>query len=786
MSAHRASLHGDWGGWRVTSDQHWTRFVAPGSDLPDQGWKIHVSSCIGDASTVRRRTAAICRDEGWSFKHLRSEDLLQRANDKDAARSSSGKFVTIYPTAGLVTPPLLDRLTAALRGCRGPRILGDLQWRQSVLHLRYGAFRALHTWDGLRAVRRPDGSLEADRRGVAFDVPDWVELPGWMSSERAAQVDDAEMRRLEVTGAYSFSNAGGVYRAVHDEHGPIVLKEGREFVAERSGRDAADRVEAEHEMLRFLEGTDTAPKSFGSFRSAGSAFVMIERVPGVPFNRALMSRNPLTSSDPDRAALEAHATSVGGAIAALTGEIDRLHSTGVMHGDVSPRNVLVIAPGAVRLVDFESSGPDGFAADGAPATPGFSAPSTVRGPERDRFAIACLHLAALLPLTSLFPLDPGKIEELLDAAEEWFPTAPIQALRPVFDEWVPALEPDPARATLPSAEEIVAALDARSAPASVAGLEHGLDGRSLAIGRLGGFRSAATTVEDTRTADPGLLSGLASSVLLGSAAPSDLSRVRDSVLTTERVDLENGLAGIGLALLCGPGRSEHHETIHLIADRLVAFSDETERPQRLAPGLRNGPSGLALFLALHGRLNGEDRAVDAARRILDLDLRRLEHRAGSGLQLARDGRLVPFLASGSAGVGIALVQLFRAIRDDALLPTLEGIIDAATPVFTAHAGILDGRAGLVHFLVDAGAVDHPAFTSDDLSARLHEHRRRFSLHRLQTADGIRYPDHQLRDVDDGWGHGAAGVLSALAAIDEFDRRRGELHDVPSFLRGGPR
>jgi len=781
----------DWSGWRVATDQNWTRYARSDAALPDQGWKIHLSARTEDADEVQARSAVFCRTAGWPFKHLVDITALIRSNDKDAPRASSGKFVTIYPPASEVDEALLDRLAALLHGCRGPRILGDLQWRDSIVHIRYGAFRSLSTWNGKPAVRDPSGRLVPDRRGVVFDPPDWVDLPSWAAAERLrTTAPDEALSRMSVTGAYSFSNAGGVYRASHDVHGEVVLKEGREFVAEHAGLDAASRLEHENEVLQLLEAAKVAPRTFGTFRSGGSAFTMIERLPGTPFNRAVMSLNPLTAAAADRSRLDDHERTVRVAVDAIERELTRLHATGAVHGDVSPRNVLLESPTAVRLIDFESCVIAGQSVAPGPATPGFSAPNAVTGPDRDWFAVACLHLAALVPLTELFPLDAGKIEETLAAAASWFPNAPVDRLRSAFGRCVALPRPDAARTALPDVAETRSAVQTRTAstdPDVRPGLEHGGDGIRLALERSGIDTGAPDAIADgSFMAGVGLFSGAASKALLGCTDPRFLAGLRAAVLDLHRVDLEDGLAGIGLALLCAPARAVHREMTKVIAGRLTAFSADRDRSLRLAPGLRHGPSGIALFLALHGRLHDDARAVEAASRLLELDLQRLEHREGWGLQLRNGSRLVPFLASGSAGVGAALVQVIRATSDESLLPVLHDVAASASPAFTAHPGLLDGRAGLVHFLVDVGELGATPSAVTSVSERLDEHRRRLALHRLQTADGVAYPDQHLRAVDDGWGHGGAGILSALAAIEDFDRGHVGPQDTPSFLRGGRR
>ncbi|MFC7572855.1 serine/threonine-protein kinase [Klenkia terrae] len=88
---------------------------------------------------------------------------------------------------------------------------------------------------------------------------------------------------------------------------------------------------------------------------------------------------------------------------ALTG-LAHVHTLGLVHGDLSPRNVVFDRAGTAKLADFGSA--RGTGESGATATPAFSSPEAVRGagvgPAADVYsAAAVLHL--LLTGRPVFP-----------------------------------------------------------------------------------------------------------------------------------------------------------------------------------------------------------------------------------------------------------------------------------------------------------------------------------------------------------------------------------------------
>src|SRR5579883_1251233 len=156
-----ACASGDW--WHVNPDAH---------QLPDQGWKIHVSATLENAERVLDLVWEYCVHERIAFKFIRGPRLLLLRNAKYADRAGSGKLVTIYPVDEAVLERVLAALGELLRDEPGPYILSDLRYGDGPLYVRYGGFAARRCLDPsgqlVPAIADPRGELIPDPRGPVF------------------------------------------------------------------------------------------------------------------------------------------------------------------------------------------------------------------------------------------------------------------------------------------------------------------------------------------------------------------------------------------------------------------------------------------------------------------------------------------------------------------------------------------------------------------------------------------------------------------------------------------
>jgi hypothetical protein len=83
--------------WRVIKKDIWYQVLPPVHSLRFQGWKIHISATIMNASSILMTVVPICTYHNVAFKFACDKQMVVLINSKQWDRGSSGKFITIYP-----------------------------------------------------------------------------------------------------------------------------------------------------------------------------------------------------------------------------------------------------------------------------------------------------------------------------------------------------------------------------------------------------------------------------------------------------------------------------------------------------------------------------------------------------------------------------------------------------------------------------------------------------------------------------------------------------------------
>jgi hypothetical protein len=207
----------------------------------------------------------------------------------------------------------------------------------------------------------------------------------------------------------------------------------------------------------------------------------------------------------------------------------------------------------------------------------------------------------------------------------------------------------------------------------------------------------------------------------------------------------------------------------LLADRLGAVDDVATVSGGDLPyaGLLQGGAGRALlFVAMYER-TGDPALLDHAATALRQDLRRTVRRSSDGALHVDEGwRTMPYLASGSAGIGLVLRRYLAHRHDDDLAEAAGAVRPAACAPFYVQAGLFGGRAGMVLYLADGRRPGEPP------DADLADQARRLEWHALTRDGHLVFPGEQLLRLSADLATGSAGVLLALGAA---------LGDAPAHL-----
>jgi tRNA A-37 threonylcarbamoyl transferase component Bud32 len=816
-------------GWGRVEQGVWIGLHPRGVRLPPQGWKIHVSACLEDAENVLDVVWNYCVTHNITFKFLRSRGILLVTTSKYADRASSGKLLTLYPVGDAELERTLVELATALERYRGPYILSDLRWGSGPLYVRYGAFLdqycSSETGDLVPAITNPDGRLVPDLRRPVFQVPPWVEVPAFLAAQMASRESGRpENFPYQIEQPLHFSNGGGVYLARDMRSGQrVVLKEARPLAGlDDHGIDAVTRLERERTILEQLCDLDIVPRLLGQVMCWEHHFLIQEYVEGELLTSCIDSRHPLYQFDPTEDQTTKYTAWALDVLGRIEEALDALHQRGIVFSDLHPHNIIVRPDGRIVFVDFEvASHIDENRRPGLGA-PGFVAPASCSGFDIDHYALSCLHIWMFLPLTTiLVQRDPTKAKTFVRVLTEQFDvpetlavqvlrslslatnsTANGERMRPRGAAQQPTTTPtvrldaeNPDWTTLRKSmiEAIIASATLqrpdRLFPGDIGQFHYG--GLNLAYGAAGVLYALHTTgagthpehvdwlVHATRQAQrphAGLYNGLhgIAYVLDYLGRRNEALTILDRALTltadVRARGLFGGLAGIGLNLLHFARTTEERslrETAIQVAEQLVsAVHDRTATPDLpSSAGLMYGLSGAAL-LFIHLYEDTADKGfLDLAAAALRQDLSYCEHASDGTLQVREGRRLLPYLAVGSAGIGLVLCEYLRYRDDEEFASAQAAIRRACQSEFVLFSGLFTGRAGLMVYLCQVRNLMQE--TGRDAALQLHL--RRLTWHALPYQGYVAFPGDQMLRLSMDLATGSAGVLLTIhAVLDEIE------------------
>ncbi|WP_314711791.1 class III lanthionine synthetase LanKC [Propionibacterium acidifaciens] len=813
----------DWTSWSLSTGNGWEYVMPPGMNMPEQGWKIHVSATMENAQKLLGDVASYCHASAVPFKFLPTRTELMRTNMKYAHRGGSGKFITIYPDDDEQCARIAAELDAIIGGAEGPYILSDIRYHGGPVYLRYGGFRPLlmrsRTDELSPAIRNPSGELVEDDRQPVFRPPEWVQIPDFIRAQMDAlnSGDRPEEFPYAVLDAMHFSNGGGIYRAIPDgqEH-PVVLKEARPHAGiSPDGTDAVARLLREAEFLDRLADLPEVVRCHRVFKAGEHCFMEEELIEGTTLNSEMVMRSPeIRAGVGNREILDYRDWALA-TLAKVERTVHAFHEHGIVFGDLHPNNIIVTPDGDIRFIDFEMAHDVDDPTSAPAGAPGYIAEDGRTGIAADLYGLGCIKLSMFVPLTVLLPLDHSKLRGLVEHARQFYALSDEFCASIVADISLTVTDDNPAplrrRARVArdawcmDDPEAVAEIDA----AIVRGLDEALDlsrpdrvwpgdvsqfdegGYGIATGACGVLLAhpearqredvldwIEETAADSSKTSFGFYNGLAGAAWTldrlgrGEAAGRLFEKVRTLHLPSLPSDLYSGLSGIGICLMDQARRhNQHHydETIAAIHEVMLDRFDEdrssivrevngTATAAVGKGGLMQGMAGQALYWICSHELTGDDTDPDRASTALDRDLALLVQTPDGSLQLNEGWRVLPYLATGSIGIGLVIMRLLEHRPTDELVRTLHGIERTLVPPFAVQSNLFNGRAGFLLFADRLLQCPWASISDEEVLAR---QARLLNLHALVRGTGIVFPGEQLMRLSCDWSSGSAGVLSVL-------------------------
>jgi tRNA A-37 threonylcarbamoyl transferase component Bud32 len=217
--------------------------------------------------------------------------------------------------------------------------------------------------------------------------------------------------------------------------------------------------------------------------------------------------------------------------------------------------------------------------------------------------------------------------------------------------------------------------------------------------------------------------------------------------------LFDGLAGLALALFDVADAAAEPALADAAERAAEIVADGVQRGISGPAGLMRGAAGKALLLIRMHERTGDPGYLDAAAAAITADLGSCVPDRAGGLQVNEGWRTLPYLKSGSAGIGLVIDAFLRHRADAGLASAAEKIATSASLGYYAQSGLFNGRAGLLCYLAGREGV----------TARVRAHVSRLGWHAVAHEDGVAFPGDMLFRLSMDLGTGTAGVLLGLAA-----------------------
>jgi hypothetical protein len=303
-------------------------------DIPNQGWKIHVSCLPENLNLVLRRLAPLLHNE--SFKIARSPNILAALNAGRLGKRVQAKALTIYTQSESRFIELTPKIHALLVDLWGPSILTDKRFKRgSCVYYRYGANSRKS--DGLDRWGRRWSTFRDLEEQICIDHPtECSPIPSWLGDPFCSHSQEGS--DLNLPGL------GSLYRTVND-----VLKYGTRPVLRVTGINGTtlilkatnldslqERLRLDHEMriLNILSSGDLIPKVV-DVREAWPWCLVFYEDAGADFrHQRLFYENAEVWLD------------------TLLALVESFHAKGLVLGDLSPANVAFSKSG-IKYVDLE-------------------------------------------------------------------------------------------------------------------------------------------------------------------------------------------------------------------------------------------------------------------------------------------------------------------------------------------------------------------------------------------------------------------------------------------------
>lgn len=332
---------------RESAELIWREFICIRNQLPNFGWKIHISLQSAEKNNIFSSLLPYLFENKISFKIPKREEDYFLINSGEIGETQIGKTITIYPHEQHHIIQLLKDLNEMSKDLfNGPIVKYDFRVDfNSPVYYRFGTF-ALSKYS-LDVFGRPKTFVEnhlgqkiEDDRASFFENSKQLKLPveNPIHGDAFNPSETINGKYLLLKSIYT-SSKKQIFLGINlDSLDNIVIKRFiNRIQVDLNGTLNEDLAQNEFDAIKSLNSnTDVAEKAFELIKRSDDTLLIIEDIPGTTIVKLDYEKQIKLIDD-------------------VFSALQKIHHHGFIHGDFKPSNILLIED-RIKIIDWENAG----------------------------------------------------------------------------------------------------------------------------------------------------------------------------------------------------------------------------------------------------------------------------------------------------------------------------------------------------------------------------------------------------------------------------------------------
>lgn len=322
-------------------------------DLPRQGWKIHISGYEKNYNYILRLVSEYCYKNNITFKYINLKEIAMQFR-KESQISNTGKWITIYPINNANFKTIVKDLEQILKKQKGPMILTNRRYKDSIIYYRFGVIRCLDNFENY--LIDSQGVLYKDRGKNYFTCPLFDKDPFGIKIGKNRKKSEVILNdKYLVKEGIHFSNFGGIYLAENvKSRKKVIIKEARPFVGYSLSETAIKMRKKERLYMLKFENIDCFPKFIEEFYIDNNYFLVCENIEGITLENLRSIESPCLYSVNDKIGLAMCYEKYNLIIKRMLEILKLMHKENTLIQDISLDNFILDKNLKIYFIDMET------------------------------------------------------------------------------------------------------------------------------------------------------------------------------------------------------------------------------------------------------------------------------------------------------------------------------------------------------------------------------------------------------------------------------------------------